>query len=582
MNNIKSYINGLIGTDKKFKASALKSAIYADYLSSGIMLFNNDATAPLVMEGNLVDVLSSRISEGSLGRVALDKVKALQDSYDAAKKKDSKLSYTFGVKFNDVGSVSNTFRIFKSAIEGTGELIDGEFKAKSNNKNLLQEFTAHETLIVENMVRFEEMFEKQYGKKNPNEDAVTSLATILTLRAIAQEGEEDNIDNLAEQIYPFIVKTIKVAGKKYVGDDNLYSMALELAEKRISELNSGLNRKAFAVDLRALKADEKIYQEANKCNNLFKDYRINLYVVGENPTVGYVNEEGKFAHCQIRNMDYDMFEDMNKLILSSVIDTDEEVLAAMLANLIVIENTNKFTTVAKKQLSMAFALPLVQAMNKLGDEEATKIFNDVVSKLSKIDILPIDKNIFVAPSREDEVTLEESQEIQDEIVDTIDGEVYEEVVEPVVTEQTPVKKELKVEDIRKKLIKKIFSENNKYYKKIGDGKVKADIRVQAHEDVIGIAGLLNLNSKILVAGPKEYVEQEKISKALPSMVIGEFAEEYLVKLAEEIAKNPEVSNDAIKTAKKDIAKFYTSRVKKRQISIAQVSQDEKNATRDDR
>jgi len=69
----------------------------------------------------------------------------------------------------------------------------------------------------------------------------------------------------------------------------------------------------------------------------------------------------------------------------------------------------------------------------------------------------------------------------------------------------------------------------------------------------------------------------KISKTLPTAVVTEFANAYLVSKAEEIIDRAGDSEEEIAATKKEIddtrkeiGKFYTSRVKHGQISVEQV------------
>lgn len=580
MGNIQKYISEIVSGKKVFSGAEFKGAILSDHIKSGIMLFDNDSCAPFVQTGSLAEILTDRIYEGELGQVAYDRVANAIDYYDAQKKKDKQLSYAFNYHFQDVGSVDKTYELFERAIIGCGELsATKEFGVRAKDKTTEKSFTAQETLVVENMARFEEMFEEAYGKK-PYEDAVSSTATILLLRALAQNGEEDAIDNLAEQLYPFIVRSIKtaVAKKDYLGDKKLYAVALELAQERLDKLNKVLGKDAITVDLEALKRDERIFAELGRVNNKFKDYHINIYGVGTNPPISYVNKYGEMiVPDKVSGDIYDIIEDINDKVIGSVIDTHEEVFVSMLCALIHAETSDNYSAAARAQLEMAFALPLAQAGNALGDEKVKVLINETFEKLAKTKGIEIDPAIFGKGKPQ-----KKGKKGEDTVEPVVEEEAEEivPVVEEVIPEVEPQKKKAKpltVEGVRKQFIRKLVSANNRYYDKIGAGKVKSSEIVTAHDNVAQIAGILGLEGKRLVSQPAEYVAMPKVSKTLPTAVVTEFTDAYLVSKAEEIVgaagdseEEIEMTKQAIATAKKDIEKFYTSRVKKGQISVEEV------------
>ncbi len=571
MGNIQKYISEIISGKKNYNCEEFKDMILADHAKSGIKLFDNDSCAPFVQSGTLAEILTDRIYEGEHGQVSYDRVAVAMDYYDKQKKKDKQLSFAFNYRFSDVGNVDKTYDLFERAIIACGELSPKkEFGVRAKDKSTEKSFTAQETLVVENMARFEEMFEANYGKK-PYEDAVSSTATILLLRALAQKGEEDAIDNLAEQLYPFIVRSIKtaVAKKDYLGDKKLYAVALELAEERLAKLNRVLGKDAVNVDLESVKKDARIFAELGRVNNNFKDYHINIYGVGTNPPISYVNKYGEMTvPDKVDEGIYDVVEDINDKIIGSVIDTHEEVFVSMLCALIHVETCDNYTPAARAQLEVAFALPLVQAANFLKDERARNLINSTIEKLAVAKDIEIDKNIFSKgkPKKSEKVE-----------------PVVEPVVEPIEEieeEKQPPKKKAKtltVEDVRKRFIKKLVSANNQYYKKIGEGKVKKEEAVTAHDNVAGIAGIMALEGKRLAMQPAEYVSMPKVSKTLPTAVVTEFVKTYLVSKADEIAdrvgeseEEIEATKKEIESTKKEIGKFYTSRVKNGQISVEQV------------
>ncbi len=567
MENIKSYLNDTIMKANEIKAAELKNAIFSDYLSSGIMLFNNDATAPFVTKGNFVDILSSRILEGELGKKAMQNVENLQNLYTEMKNTDRRLSYTIFAKFNNVGDVSKTFKLFVEAMQGRGEISrDYKLPVPSNslNEHVLE---SYESLIATNAVRFEDMFEAEISKKNPNKDAVATLATILTLRAIAQEGEEDTIDNLAEQLYPYLVKTINNAGKKYMGDKNLYDLAEYFAMKRVEEINKGLNRYAIVTNLRELRADERIWQEANKYNNRFTEYNINFDRFGSNPAFGYVGEDGKIALCEINNEDYALLRTLATRMSDGAIDTDEEVFSAMFANLLAVENSKKLTTKDRKQLAIAFALPLVQAMNKLGDEKANILMKETLEKLvpmyleEKKNQESKDVNVFGGLEVETKA-LEKIRKKKNGTEITTERKP-EGGVEPTIVEITPKPSKpttVEAPKVRKAFIKAFTSANAKAFKKIIKGNMESQNIYVAYQNNTVIEGIFARNIKKLQLNPQEALLEEFISDELPITVVKDFTDEYLIKRTDEIVKNQDTAKDEIKKTKTDINKFYKSRV----------------------
>lgn len=580
MENIKNYLNGLIENKGEISTKELKKVILADYLSSGVMTYENDAVAPFVSGASLIDTLTTRATAGQRGKIAVEKLNKFKSIFVEDKKKDKTLNYAFGAKFNDVGEISKTYSLFLEAVKGLGEVSrDNVFTAPSKNK-MSKVLTPYESLIDENMVRFADMFEEKYGSKDLNKDAVASVATILLLKAIAQDGEEKNIDKLAEQIHPFLFISIMHADKKYLGDKKVYDIAEDFVIKRITELNNGLNRKAIVVDIATLRADKKLGQEINKRvnENEFKNYQINFYTTGSNKLFGFIAPSGEIKNCNITDADFVALEDIDsRLIEDSVIDTAEEVLSSMLANLIVVENSTRYNTTVKKQLTMACALPLVQAMNALGDEKANEIFTKTLVRLSEM-------------YKEEKANTEEKGsfeilEFENKAIEKYkptairkNETIVATEIQDVVETEKP-KKEITVEAARKTLYRKFVSENNKYYKAIKNGTAKIkDDKIMRFEDTLAINGLLGFEKDILLVDPLTFVNADRISHEPANIIVREFAKTYMVEKADEIVKNQEDIEERIKALKKEIAKFYTSRVKKGQISMEQIEPKNEDQT----
>ncbi len=571
MENIKKYLNNLIEKKEEISTKEFKKVILADYLSSGIMTYENDSVAPFVSGASLIDTLTTRATAGQRGKIAVEKLNKFKTIFVEDKKKDKTLNYAFGAKFNDVGDISKTYALFLEAVKGLGEVSrDNVFTAPSKNK-ISKVLTPYESLIDENMVRFADMFEEKFGSKDLNKDAVASVATILLLKAIAQEGEEKNIDKLAEQIHPFLFISIMHADKKYLGDKKIYDIAEEFVAKRITEINNGLNRKAIVVDIATLRADKKLGQEINKRvnENEFKNYQINFYTSGSNKLFGYIAPNGEIKNCNITDADFVALEDIDsRLIEDSVIDTAEEVLSSMLANLIVVENSTRYNTTTKKQITMACALPLVQAMNALGDDKANEIMKETLVKLAKMHKEEKDNAEEKGPFEILEFENKALEKYKPKAIKKDENAVVEN--QEVVEIEKP-KKEITVEGARKTFYKKIFSENNKFYKAIKNGTAKIkDEKITRFEDTLAINGLLGFEKETLLTDPATFVNSDRISHEPANIIIREFAQVYMIEKADEVVKNQEDIEERIKSLKKEIAKFYTTRVKKGQISMAQI------------
>ena len=136
MANIQKYIGEIISGKTAFKGVDFKKSILADFLKSGIMLFDNDSCAPFVQGAPLVELLTDRIYEGEHGQVAYEKVERAVSYYDQAKKKDSKLSYAFNYQFEDVGDITMTYEFFEKALKECGELSrENVFGVRAKDKS---------------------------------------------------------------------------------------------------------------------------------------------------------------------------------------------------------------------------------------------------------------------------------------------------------------------------------------------------------------------------------------------------------------------------------------------------------------
>lgn len=378
---IKTYLKSIVDGEK-LNISDFKINLLGDLLHSNMLILRNDAIAPFVEERDLKDVINGRIQEGQFGFNAVQRFNEIKENFRQTKQNDESLTPIFHANIKEVGNIEKTYKKFIEAIAQRKEIEGSVFSVPSA---VVSEkvFKPHELLIVENEARFEDMYEKK-DLSEENKLAVCSVATILLLKGIASIEEENEVDDLAEQVYPYVLLGIRNAGVKYIGDEALYEQAKTLAKERLNDLNIALGEnQTYFADFDKLLADEKIYQEINKVANKFSDYRINFYGEGTNPPISDINDQGQFDYCDIEDEDYNLFEKLDKLLLNSVVDTDEEVLQAMFANLFTLQNSYHYDEKTQEQLTKAFALPLVQSMNTLGTEKSSKLIQDVVEKFKQ-------------------------------------------------------------------------------------------------------------------------------------------------------------------------------------------------------
>lgn len=388
MENIKTYLSDIIQKGKSFQKDEFQDRIGKDFLGSGIKFFNNDSIAPFVFAngGNsLSDILEKRCKEGLNGEVALENYLEKRRYYGKNKENFHGLNYAYYFEgFEDVGFIIKTFSIFYKAVKGLNEVNEnGAFNvtAAKSIKNP-REFKAYEFLIEENLSQFEEVC----PATNPNDkNAICSIATIMLLRAIAQEGEEDEIDELAEQLIPFVSFALKESNRQ-MSDEKIYACALALASERLERLNEGLDREAFTAKLKNLKQDAKLFQEMRKSilDQNFADYYINFSNKGANKKFSFINKNGEFEECKVKDKKMDAYRylDTEILLEDSVCDTDEEVLAIMFGNLLMLASSKDEGTIENNKLAMAFALPLMQAANKLGNEKANQIIKETIARFN--------------------------------------------------------------------------------------------------------------------------------------------------------------------------------------------------------
>ena len=388
MENIKTYLNDIIQKGKTFKKDEFQDSIGKDFYGSGIKFFNNDSIAPFVFANrgaSLSDILEKRCKEGLNGEIALDNYLEKKRYYGKNKENFQGLNYAYYFEgFEDVGFIIKTFSIFYKAVKGLNEVSEnGSFNVSAVRAiKKPREFKAYEFLIEENLSQFEEVC----PAKNPNDkNAICSIATIMLLRAIAQEGEEDEIDELAEQLIPFISFALKEQNRQ-MDDEKIYACALELARERLERLNEGLAREAFTAKLSNLKQDAKLFQEMRKSilDQNFADYYINFSDKGENKKFSFINKRGEFEECKVKDKKMDAYRylDTEILLEDSVCDTDEEVLAIMFGNLLMLASSKDERTIENNKLAIAFALPLIQAANKLGNEKANQIIKETVARFN--------------------------------------------------------------------------------------------------------------------------------------------------------------------------------------------------------
>ena len=557
MERIKTYFNELLSSESSFAGNALKRAIIADYMKSGIVVMNNDSTSTLIRRDNLAKALGERVLEGMLGDVAERGLLSAQTQYTKTKSKDPLLTYAFDTYISEVQDIDKTYELFIKAISSLGELRKNSFEVPTHKDDSSKKFKPYETLIVENIVRLEEMFDKKYAGYVQNRDAVCSLATMLVLKGIAQDGEEKAIDELAIQLLPFVVNNIKQSDKRYIGDEALLETAMDLAQARIKAFNRGLKKDAYIADLDFLLQDERIYQEMNKVCRSFSEYNVNLYGKGSNGAISFINDNGELELCDITDDQYNLIEALCTTFDGTQIATEERLLRVAFANLIVIENSSRFTDEQKAQLGMAFALPVTQITNKLGDEVANQIFRETVATLAKLNSM--------APSERASLPEKEQDILWSMGFDRTVIKEEREVAPTTETEPAPViePKKKKVQDpvvaVRKKLVKSFTTANWRYYEKLKAGKIKKsdEIVSQAKTDALTISGLMGGYSKTLVSVPADFVGLEETSEGLPFVVVTEFAKKFLEEEAERIASlEGEESKTALAETKKAVGTFY--------------------------
>ena len=630
MEQIKKYIDEIVKEGKKFNSEEFRNKIQADYMHSGIKFFINDSVAPFAFadkKNSLRKILASRCQEGANGQVAVDKYIDKEKYYDINRNNFDGLNYAYyygmqfpqqfkdreekdkilkvfgsfksiltgegqskkiGNGFERVGDVSKTFNLFKKATVGLDEVDEnGIFKVSLGVGNSVdRSFNMREFLIEENLSQFDKVCKvKNFDEKN----AICSIATILLLRAIAQEGEEERIDNLAEELIPFISFALDKVQENAMSDDTLYSEALKLACDRLEKLNEGLDKQVYTSSLKNLRQDAKIYQEMRKTidDQYFKDYNINFSHVGVNKPFSFVNKDGHFEECKIKDKKIEAFRflDNNIILTDSVCDTDDEVLATMFGNLFMLTSSKDEGTIARNNLVEAFALPLIQAANKLGDEKANVIIKEAIARYNdelKKDKKGIIKNV-LDPL---EVEAFEIQEIKNEpfVAQEVSTPIVEDYTSDEMTSDeiqiTPKTSSINPKKVRKDAIKsfskiicqvsrkKTFSliDENGKNKKVHLTPVKRET----------LRNVLGFMQEIRLVKGEELTDIEAVSKYSEDAlkITNNFAGEFLrdrVKTLEEISggfdneytnEQKKVLTRAAKLSKKDIESFTKESVSK--------------------
>lgn len=557
MENIREELKKIISGKKKISRTEIKNAISADYMKSGVEIINNDSTSQFVGGKKLLETLIARAEEGVFGGDAVERFDEAKASFSKIKKNDSVAQSMAYVKFDKVDGIESTYARFEKAVLVLKELgSDKTFSIISKNDGKTVKYDRTSAIVVQNLEAIRNLAKQQYGGKvfEANKEALTILSTIFTLRAIAKKEEEDKVDDVAEQLLPYLANSIVLANKKYMGDSALIMEALKLATKRVDVLNSALSGDdKITCDISKILLDERLYVEMNKVANEFRDYNINFYSEGSNKPLSYIDEKGVRRVCQTTEKHdiYSICETVNKYVIKdSMIDTDEEVFMSSFMNLIVVENLENISDEQRKQFSMAFALNLVQSMNKLGDEKCQTLAREVIENLVALE--SCDENNQIPKSIRKSLSDSLSA-----IKTGIDG--YN-PAEEVKTVEKP-KKTKTIADVRKALIKRLDAENKSYYGKVATGKKKVKDRDNAISLATSIKGLIDYNGKVVCQKPEEVLASIESSQNVSEVVFGNFVTEYLGEYAEAmVGLSEEEYKEKYEVAKKDVKSFHKEKV----------------------
>lgn len=562
MENIREELKDIISGKKKITISNIKKAISADYMQSGIEIINNDSTSQFVGGKKLSEALLTRVEEGVLGRDAVKKFEKQKNIFAKAKKNNEKTQSMAFVKFDSVDGINSTYARYEKAIVALKELdSDRIFHISSESSGKKIGYDKTSAIIVQNLEAIRAIAKKQYAQGEvfeANKEALTILSTIFTLRAIAMKGEEDKVDDVAEQLLPYLANAIDYAEQvKYIGDNALISEALKLAQKRINVLNSVFtDEDKITCDVSKILLDERLFIEMNKVANEFRDYNINFYSEGSNNPLSFIDENGIRKVCQTTSK-RDLFsvcESVNRYVIKdSVIDTDEEVFMSSLMNLIVIENLEKITDEQRKQFSMAFSLNLVQSMNKLGNEKSQILTREVLENLVA----------FTSCAENDQIPEGIRKKLEESIVAIQTSVAEYKPAEETIRVEKP-KKTKTIAEVRKALIKRFDAENKNYYGKVTAGKKKVKDRDTAIALATSIKGLIDYNLKTVCQNPEEVLSAVESSKNASEIVFGSFVSEYLGDYAESMTGlSEEEYKEKYETAKRDVKSFHKENVQKR-------------------
>lgn len=317
-------------------------------------------------------------------------------------KQDADEYYDIVKKMGEVQEVvekgERSFRFSVSADKPFNIQISRNEYAKFLISSLLNDFITKKdaNFIVENKTTHEKI-----DLKMPT----IYLATILTLRSVVKDDKSFNdiLSNLVTPLRESI--TPEMFG---VDNATVREEAIALCKARLEQLN--LNGGTYNTDIGALFHDLVLEQQLHRRIEKVNDLAIRMTNEGSNYPFMIIKESGisyakieesakfenakeAFTNLNKASTALNSFSYLDRAIFENkedkIIDSPEEIAEALMANLLILENSGMSEN-GKKTFQQMFVVPLVQCLDNLDAKAIKKAQDAALEDVKGLEILPAD------------------------------------------------------------------------------------------------------------------------------------------------------------------------------------------------
>ena len=344
------------------------------------------------------------LTKGMFGDMAEQRAKAVSAKYGEDKEKYGGKYAWIDLMSEDesLRDVANEYYKVVRSLGEVQEIDEGkrysiEFEAE---KDFEIEFSKNDNakfLVVSLLNHFNKQLE---GENIENKQTIALLSTILTLRKIVPQDQ--SIDKVLKELAYPLAESISNPDEK---NAIVRKKAVELSTKRLQQLNA--NGGKYDANVGSLFHDLTLeYQLGKKVANV-NDLPVKMTQVGSNYPLILIDENG-INLVGIAPADYDnatqAFEAIdslkaavpalmyfNKLIFDKkpdkIIDSHQEIAEALLADLIILQNSEKLSEEDKIIGQQMLVVPLVQTLDNLDRKQIKQAQDAALEDVKDLDIL---------------------------------------------------------------------------------------------------------------------------------------------------------------------------------------------------